>query len=160
MWAYSCHFDIRQHISMCPALTIKLIIPNVQLPSQSAHLCMIIFDSCVIPALIARFMGPTWGPPWSSRPQMGPMNLALWEETPTNIAVPSYARHGVSNHQHLTECLQLVQANKNMALKICGSFRCLTTAIVLFQAWEIFYCATTLKYNTANGMRNTPVPRY
>ena len=31
----------------------------------------------VITSLIARFMGPTWGPPGSCRPQMGPM-LALW----------------------------------------------------------------------------------
>ena len=26
---------------------------------------------------IAKFMGPTWGPPGSCRPQMGPMNLAI-----------------------------------------------------------------------------------
>ena len=26
---------------------------------------------------IAKFMGPTWGPPGSSRPQMGPMNVAI-----------------------------------------------------------------------------------
>ena len=28
---------------------------------------------------IARFIGPTWGPPGSCRPQMGPMNLAIRE---------------------------------------------------------------------------------
>ena len=28
-------------------------------------------------AQIAKYMGPTWGPPGSSRPQMGPM-LAPW----------------------------------------------------------------------------------
>ena len=27
---------------------------------------------------IARFMGPTWGPPGSCRPQVGPMYLAIW----------------------------------------------------------------------------------
>ena len=30
-----------------------------------------------IPSQIAKFMGPTWGPPGSCRPQMGPM-LAPW----------------------------------------------------------------------------------
>ena len=29
--------------------------------------------------LIARFMGPTWGPSGSCRPHVGPMNLAIWE---------------------------------------------------------------------------------
>ena len=38
---------------------------------------MPITKSCQQNSLIARFMGPTWGPPWSSRPKMGPM-LALW----------------------------------------------------------------------------------
>ena len=28
--------------------------------------------------VIARFMGPTWGPPGSCRSQVGPMNLAIW----------------------------------------------------------------------------------
>ena len=34
--------------------------------------------SCLITMYtqIAKFMGPTWGPPGSCRPQMGPMNLA------------------------------------------------------------------------------------
>ena len=29
------------------------------------------------PTQIARFLGPTWGPPWFCRPQVGPMNLAI-----------------------------------------------------------------------------------
>ena len=31
----------------------------------------------IIPTQIAKFMGPTWGPPGFCRPQMGPM-LAPW----------------------------------------------------------------------------------
>ena len=31
---------------------------------------------------IAKFMGPTWGPPESCRPQMGPMNIAIREMYP------------------------------------------------------------------------------
>ena len=29
--------------------------------------------------LIAKFMGPTWGPPGSCRPHVGPMNFAIWD---------------------------------------------------------------------------------
>ena len=31
-----------------------------------------------IPSLIARFMGPIWGPPGTDRTQVGPVNLAIW----------------------------------------------------------------------------------
>ena len=41
--------------------------------------------SKIITSQIAKFMGPTWGPPGSCRPQMGPMlapmNLAIWDPT-------------------------------------------------------------------------------
>ena len=40
-------------------------------------------------AQIAKFMGPTWGPPGSCRPQMGPM-LAPW----TLLSGYVYTRHG------------------------------------------------------------------
>ena len=33
---------------------------------------------------IAKFMGPTWGPPGSCRPHLGPMNLAIREITEKN----------------------------------------------------------------------------
>ena len=29
-------------------------------------------------ALIARLMGPTWGPSWADTTQVGPMNFAIW----------------------------------------------------------------------------------
>ena len=32
-------------------------------------------------ALIARFMGPTWGPSRADRTQVGPMNLIIWEQS-------------------------------------------------------------------------------
>ena len=37
---------------------------------------------------VARFMGPTWGPPGSCRPLMGPMNLVIR----VLFAAPSYIR--------------------------------------------------------------------
>ena len=41
--------------------------------------CYNFFSRCImfVHAQIAKFMGPTWGPPGSWRPQMGPM-LAPW----------------------------------------------------------------------------------
>ena len=41
------------------------------------NLLLTLFWYRLIPTLIARFMGPTWGPPGSCRSQMGPM-LAPW----------------------------------------------------------------------------------
>ena len=32
---------------------------------------------CHCPIQITKFMGPTWGPPGSSRPQLGPMSIAI-----------------------------------------------------------------------------------
>ena len=38
------------------------------------------FDDVIVeePTLIARFMGPIWGPSEADRTQVGPMNLAIW----------------------------------------------------------------------------------
>ena len=47
---------------------------------------------------IAKFMGPTWGPPGSCRPQMGPM-LAPW--TLLSGTVPSY-QCGDSHYENKT----------------------------------------------------------
>ena len=66
---------------------------------------------CWIPTLIARFMGPTWGPHGADRTQVGPI-LAPWtllsgqsqRWSPVAIAVTSLERHGVSNHRHF-HCL-------------------------------------------------------
>ena len=67
LWHHSCH---------CDDLSIKLNL------SLRWHFC----DITVVTAQdnlsltstqIAKFMGPTWGPPGSSRPQMGP-KLAPW----------------------------------------------------------------------------------
>ena len=41
---------------------------------------------CCIRTLIARFMGPIWGPPGADRTQVGPMNLAIWEITSIDYA--------------------------------------------------------------------------
>ena len=49
---------------------------------------------------IARFMGPTWDPPGSCRPQMGPMNLAIRERFSQQLKClrlfTSYKPHTVS----------------------------------------------------------------
>ena len=48
---------------------------------------------------IARFMGPTWGPPGSCRPQMGPM-LAPWTLPSGNLEganVPDISTRGIDS---------------------------------------------------------------
>ena len=44
---------------------------------------------------IAKFMGPTWGPPGSCRPQMGPM-LAPWTLLSGTVARSSNLHNGIS----------------------------------------------------------------
>ena len=39
---------------------------------------------------IAQFMGPTWGPPGSCRPHIGPMNLAIRETRPPLVQIMVY----------------------------------------------------------------------
>ena len=46
----------------------------------------------ILSSLIAKFMGPTWGPPWGrqdpSGPHVGPMNLAIWDGSfPQNVSL-------------------------------------------------------------------------
>ena len=45
-----------------------------------------------LPPQIAKFMGPTWGPPGSCRPQMGPM-LASWTLLSGSVSVSRYQSH-------------------------------------------------------------------
>ena len=56
----------------------------------------------VITSLIARFMGPTWGPPGSCRPQVGPI-LAPWT-LPSGITKDSQETQHimVPSHGHVT----------------------------------------------------------
>ena len=49
---------------------------NKKYKSKSWHFTLK-YGFTSLPPQIARFMGPTWGPPGSCRPQMGPM-LAPW----------------------------------------------------------------------------------
>ena len=51
-------------------------------------------QSCIYPSQITRFMGLTWRPPGSCRPQMGPMlapwtlpSGIIWIKTPSHLAV-------------------------------------------------------------------------
>ena len=47
-------------------------------------LWLIIIHIHDIYSLIARFMGPTWGPSGADSTQVGPMNLAIWVNTVSN----------------------------------------------------------------------------
>ena len=53
-------------------------------PSHYLNQQWIIFNWTVMNiSQIAKFIGPTWGPPGSCRPQMGPMNLVIRDTTVT-----------------------------------------------------------------------------
>ena len=56
-------------------------------------------------SLIAKFMGPTWGPPGSCRPQMGPMlapwtllsGIPLWGISTNNVEIWSFLYDSLKN---------------------------------------------------------------
>ena len=51
---------------------VSICVDHFHLPYHNFPI-VILSVSCRLPAPIARFMGPTWGPPGSCRPQVGPM---------------------------------------------------------------------------------------
>ena len=103
-----------------------------------------LFVKISMPTLIAKFMGPTWGPFWSCRPQMGPM-LAPWTllSGQWSLSLKTFVRiiniweadrrsHGIpvigmkSNSCYLT-CVIMVILHHAMALaskqtKVCLTF--------------------------------------
>ena len=59
-------------------ISFRLYFGSNRLPNKrTMHVCCNFVSHNDRPAQMARFMGPTWGPPGSCRPQMGPM-LAPW----------------------------------------------------------------------------------
>ena len=56
---------------------------------QRGHGTLTESDRRLIPSQIAKFMGPTWGPPGSCRPHVGPM-LAPWTLL---SGIPCWNRH-------------------------------------------------------------------
>ena len=60
--------------------------------------------------LIARFMGPTWGPSGADRTQVGPM-LAPWSLLSGFMTVMSHECHGVSNHRKL-DCYSSIYSSQ------------------------------------------------
>ena len=62
------------NVTLTPLLVIN---PNAQNINEADEQNFQIIVPCAHISQIAKFMGPTWGPPGSCRPQMGPM-LAPW----------------------------------------------------------------------------------
>ena len=66
-------------------ITVFRVVPTLEEPWEKSWLSRILCPTGVVSrdarCQIAKFMGPTWGPPGSSRPQMGPM-LAPWTLLP------------------------------------------------------------------------------
>ena len=69
---YFFYFHVEHLIDHC-----HWINEDFQKPSK-IHLGWYLMIFNHIPHLIARFMGPTWGPSGADRTQVGPMNLAIW----------------------------------------------------------------------------------
>ena len=51
--------------------------PCISMIHTQGHVFSDKVTSLLIASHIAKFMGPTWGPPGFCQPQMGPMNLAI-----------------------------------------------------------------------------------
>ena len=64
-------------------------------------------------SLMARFMGPTWGPSGADRAQVGPMNFAIWDETATvSFATLMWGLHiqfkgQLSKNKYTFRCISL-----------------------------------------------------
>ena len=75
------------------------------------------------PSQIAKFMGPTWGPPGSCRPQMGPMNLVIRDPTSPKLCTREISHNKSFCKQKCAYmCTFLLQncALWDMGLVYCG----------------------------------------
>ena len=70
----------------------------------------------LINAQIAKFMGPTWGPPGSCRPQMGPM-LAPWTLPPTNVGPMNLATYLATYQGGLTYAISTASMAYSAAVR-------------------------------------------
>ena len=74
----------------------------VVVEEDNNHIEWNVVEVCCCTPLIARIMGPTWGPPGSCRPQMGPM-LAPWtllSGSRCNASIPGGSRYHMSIIYH------------------------------------------------------------
>ena len=79
---------------------------------------------------IAKFMGPTWGPPGSCRPQMGPM-LAPW-----SLLSGTFPRRGICTFSTIKSCSKLcptkiVSSEKRPRRWFCTSLSVVVTSFRL-----------------------------
>ena len=106
---------------------------------------------------IAKFMGPTWGPPGSCQPQMGPM-LAPWNLLSVYVCqlewYPTWCTilHGLVNNNNTTmifwpHCLHIkcITLTKQSAfLDIECLFECLVVFVCTVTYIHMFVCAFLL----------------
>ena len=112
MLRLECHFD-ELFVNGCKNRHFD----NFQWPVQS------VAKSRNDATQIAKFMGPTWGPPGSCRPQMGP-TLAPWTLLPGHwLQWRHNGRDSVSSHQPhdcLLNCLFRRTSMKTSKLRVTG----------------------------------------
>ena len=66
------------HIYLCLLLCNPISPCRTYTSHKCTRLCCCLLCCAYNITLISRFMGPTWGPPESCQPQIGPMSLAIW----------------------------------------------------------------------------------
>ena len=123
-WSENCgcylYLTYFKHISITDIVSISHAIARSWTPYhtviEKSVLVLVIAWWCQLTSLyrsqspIAKFMGPTWGPPGSCRPQMGPM-LAPW--TLLSGMLPQIrASYGVTRSPHYNDVIMTTIASE------------------------------------------------
>ena len=97
----------------------KVFIRNVRSDIARYRLIFVLIKGATQPTQIAKFMGPTWGPPGSCRSQMGPM-LAPWTLLSEQGSFFSHSIRDVSTATWISSCFLLLYGYGIVTL-ICGN---------------------------------------
>ena len=135
-----CCFDSREknqyYVFQVNNVASNQTVMDTYLLAPSNFECMY---SCNHPQ-IARFMGPTWGPPGSCRPQVGPM-LASWTFISGSLEGTTKALQGsnftVSNQIHLRQspeegssAFNVLYRGRSGQCEITGALACSLNSIL------------------------------
>ena len=96
------------------------------------------FGAIAIPTLIARFMGPTWGPSGAERTQVGPM-LAPWILlSGYTTSLPSRRRHPAHGHSSDGTELDFASMENAVTTSVSGLVSVILILIdEMNMAWEV-----------------------
>ena len=121
---------------------------NWHIVSMYPHI--IACDGCLYPlytlhSLIARFMGPTWGPSRADRTQVGPMNFVIWVPLPqipsqlhSFILLDAADRDPCFHNGQCNEPVHMKYKN-NMLLSVPSTSEILMSSVLLNLHWLVIY---------------------